>query len=84
MQIGRGHCCVCWGTCCPLVNTVLSTLVEAGELSDDAEVGVYFVIECIYFVIIEYSCRNRCLYTQAGKFKNRGGSGWEAGIFVSV
>ena len=44
VQIGRGHCCVCWGSCCPLVNTVLSTLVEAGELSDDAEVSVYFVM----------------------------------------
>ena len=38
--IGGGHCGVCWGTCCPLVNTVLNTLVQAGELSDDAEVSV--------------------------------------------
>ena len=44
MHIGGGHCGVCWGTCCPLVNTVLNTLVQAGELSDDAEVSVYFVM----------------------------------------
>ena len=38
--IGGGHCGMCWGTCCPLVNTVLKTLVEVGELSVDAEVSV--------------------------------------------
>ena len=38
--IGGGHCGICWGTCCPLVNTMLSTLVEVGELSEDAEVSV--------------------------------------------
>ena len=37
---GGGHCGMCWGTCCPLVNTVLNTLVEVGELSVDAEVSV--------------------------------------------
>ena len=37
---GGGHCGMCWGTCCPLVNTVLNTLVQAGELSADAEVSV--------------------------------------------
>ena len=38
--VGGGHCGICWGTCCPLVNTMLSTLVEVGELSEDAEVSV--------------------------------------------
>ena len=38
--VGVGHCGICWGTCCPLVNTILNTLVEVGELSEDAEVSV--------------------------------------------
>ena len=38
--VGGGHCHICWGTCCPLVNTMLSALVEVGELSEDAEVSV--------------------------------------------
>ena len=38
--IGGGKCGMCWGTCCPLVNTVLKSLVEVGELSVDAEVSV--------------------------------------------
>ena len=38
--IGGGHCGMCWGDMCPLVNTVLKTLVEVGELSVDAEVSV--------------------------------------------
>ena len=38
--IGGGHCGMCWGTCCPLVNTVLKSLVDVGELSVDAEVSV--------------------------------------------
>ena len=36
------------------------------------------------FVIIEYSCRDGSLYTQIREFKNSGGSGRKAGIFVSV
>ena len=38
--IGGGKCGMCWGTCCPLVNTVLKSLVDVGELSVDAEVSV--------------------------------------------
>ena len=45
--IGGGHCGMCWGTCCLLVNTMLSTLVEVGELSVDAEVSVSVVLKCI-------------------------------------
>ena len=45
--VGGGHCGICWGTCCPLVNTMLSTLVEVGELSEDAEVSVS-VLFCFY------------------------------------
>ena len=45
--VGEGHCGICWGTCCPLVNRMLSTLVEVGELSEDAEVSVS-VLFCFY------------------------------------
>ena len=38
--IGGNHCGICWGTCCPLVNTMLSALVDVGELCEDAEVSV--------------------------------------------
>ena len=34
-----GHCGMCWETCCPLVNTLLKSLVDVGELSVDAEVS---------------------------------------------
>ena len=59
--IGGGHCGMCWGTCCPLVNTVLSTLVEVGELSVDAEVSVSVLFKCIllYLCCLEYTC-SRC------------------------
>ena len=70
MYIGGGHCGVCWGTCCPLVNTVLNTLVQAGELSDDAEVGVYLLSECIYCVIIEYPCGHGGIHTKVGEPQN--------------
>ena len=40
LYIGGNHCGICWGTCCPLVNTMFSALVEAGELCEDAEVSV--------------------------------------------
>ena len=39
--IGGGKCGMCWGTCCPLVNTVLKSLVDVGELDVDTEVSVY-------------------------------------------
>ena len=45
--IGGGHCGICWGTCCPLVNKMLSTLVEVGELSEDAEVSVSVLLRCM-------------------------------------
>ena len=38
--VGVGCCSVCWGTCCPLVNDVVNTLVECGELNQDAELNV--------------------------------------------
>ena len=31
---------MCWGSCCPLVNFTLNTLVDIGELNEDAEVSV--------------------------------------------
>ena len=70
MHIGGGHCGVCWGTCCPLVNTVLNTLVQAGELNDDAEVGVYLLLKCIYYVIIEYPCSHGGIHTKIGESEN--------------
>ena len=62
--IGGNHCGICWGTCCPLVNTMLSALVEAGELCEDAEVSVrvFEVYELYFFVIIEYSGSRSQLY----------------------
>ena len=45
--IGVGQCGICWGTCCPLVNTMLNALVEVGELSEDAEVSVS-VLYCLH------------------------------------
>ena len=44
VHIGRGKCAVCWGSCCPLVNCTLSTLVRIGELNEDAEVSVYVLV----------------------------------------
>ena len=38
---------MCWGSCCPLVNCTLNTLVKVGELNEDAEVSVYFIYFCI-------------------------------------
>ena len=40
MVVGEGKCCVCWGSCCPLVNCAINTLVRVGELNEDAEVSV--------------------------------------------
>ena len=45
--IGGNHCGICWGTCCPLVNTILSALVEVGELCEDAEVSVSVLLRCM-------------------------------------
>ena len=50
--IGGGHCGMCWRTCCPLVNTVLNTLVEVGELSVDAEVSVSVLLECMVLICV--------------------------------
>ena len=62
--IGGNHCGICWGTCCPLVNTMLSALVEAGELCEDAEVGVSVLLRCmsVYFVNLEYPGSHSGLY----------------------
>ena len=56
--VGVGHCSMCWGTCCPLVNDVINTLVECGELDQDAEVSVILCFCCCICVVIEYSCCN--------------------------
>ena len=39
--IGGGKCGMCWGSCCPLVNLMLKSLVEIGELDMNTEVSVY-------------------------------------------
>ena len=48
--VGGSHCGICWGTCCPLVNTMLGALVEVGELSEDAEVSVSVL--CYFYVCL--------------------------------
>ena len=44
--LGLGRCCVCWGSCCPLVNSTVNTLVRVGELNQDAEVCGVCYSEC--------------------------------------
>ena len=39
---------VCRGMCCTLVNDVVNTLVECGELDQDAEVSVILVCCVVY------------------------------------
>ena len=39
--IGGGKCGICWGSCCPLVNLMLKSLVEIGELGMNTEVSFY-------------------------------------------
>ena len=41
---------MCWGSCCPLVNSALNTLVQVGELNDDAEVSVCVII--LYYCVL--------------------------------
>ena len=41
---------MCWGTCCPLVNTMLKSLVDIGELDVDTEVSVY-VSKGVWYLI---------------------------------
>ena len=40
---------MCWGSCCPVVNVVLNTLIECGELDKDVEVRF---IECYILVYV--------------------------------
>ena len=49
---GVGRCGMCWGHCCPLVNDVLSALIEVGELAEDAEVSVSVLIFVYVFVLL--------------------------------
>ena len=49
--VGVGHCGMCWGTCCPLVNDVINTLVECGELDQDAEVSVIVCFVVVYVLL---------------------------------
>ena len=50
MVIGEGKCCVCWGSCCPLVNCAINTLVRVGELNEDAEVSV--MCYCVHKLVL--------------------------------
>ena len=53
-----------------MVNTVLNTLVHAGELSDDAEVSVCVLLSVFIFVIVEYSCGHGSVHFEVGELKN--------------
>ena len=42
---------MCWGSCCPLVNVVLNTLVECGELDKDVEVSFIMCFVIVYVLL---------------------------------
>ena len=55
--VGVGRCGMCWGTCCPLVNDVLNSLVEIGELDQDVEVSVSVLFSSVCVIV---GCPCRC------------------------
>ena len=71
---------MCWGSCCPLVNTALNTLVHVGELNDNAEVSLSVLYCVIICALIEYPCCIGCVYFEAGKPQNRCKSSGETGM----
>ena len=75
---------MCWGSCCPLVNTALNTLVQVGELNDDAEVSLFVLSWCIICVIIEYSCCVSGIHFEAGKPEDSSQSSGKTGMCWSV
>ena len=42
---------MCWGSCCPLVNVVINTLVERGELDKDVKVSVIVCLIVVYVLL---------------------------------
>ena len=42
---------MCWGACCPLVNVVINTLIECGELDKDTEVSVFVCLIVVYVLL---------------------------------
>ena len=41
---------MCWGSCCPLVNLTLKSLVEIGELGMNTEVSFY-IYKGVWYLI---------------------------------
>ena len=51
--IGVDRCRMCKGRCCALVNDVINTLTEQGELDPDAEVIVSVVLLVLISLLLE-------------------------------
>ena len=81
--VGVGRCGMCWGHCCPLVNDVLSALIEVGELAEDAKVSVR-LCDCCVCVVVEPTFGCWGLYYQVGKLENYHRYGWKPAIFDVV
>ena len=51
--LGVDRCRMCKGRCCALVNDVINTLIEQGELDPDAEVIVSVVLLVLISLLLE-------------------------------
>ena len=51
--VGVDRCRMCKGRCCALVNDVINTLTEQGELDPDAEVIVSVVLLVLISLLLE-------------------------------
>ena len=51
--VGVDRCRICKGRCCALVNDVINTLTEQGELDPDAEVIVSVVLLVLISLLLE-------------------------------
>ena len=71
---------MCWGSCCPLVNTALNTLVHVGELNDDAEVSLSVLYCVIICALIEYPCCIGRIHIEVREPKNRRQFSGETGM----
>ena len=48
VYLGDKKCMLCGGGCCTLVNSVIDTLVEEGDLDLNAEV----IVNCVLFSLV--------------------------------
>ena len=62
------------------MNTALNTLVQVGELNDDAEVSLCVLSWCIIYVIIEYSCCVSGVHIETRKPQSSSQSSGKAGM----